>query len=98
MKKKFRLAAKNLHLIYPNTRLHPKAVLAQLHEILFNRKTKKRNYIQKYCISQKLAEDGTPSLHVYLGLLYKLDVRNERFFDLKKNWWASARLLCNGKK
>jgi len=76
MQRAFRLRAKHLFLTYPRCPMPPQEALA-----LF--RAKPGIDIDRYLICVEDHADGTPHLHVYLGLKGPIDTTNQNFFDLQ---------------
>ena len=74
---KYRLAAKNLALTYPNCELTKEEVLELL-------QCKLAGNLESYVISKEKHETGLPHIHVYLKLDKLINIRSEHYFDLKE--------------
>lgn len=75
--KKFRLSARKLFLTYPNIKLSREEVLEQLVCKLGV------SNIKEYLIAKENhVKEGNEHIHVYINLFSKINIINERFFDL----------------
>jgi len=74
--KSFRLNSQTLFLTYPKCKLQPEEALERLEKIV---------KLEVYLIAQEQHMDGTMHLHAYLRLDHKMNIKDERKFDLKKD-------------
>ncbi|QOI11360.1 replication-associated protein [Cnidoscolus blistering yellow mosaic virus] len=74
--RRFRLQAKNIFLTYPQCSLTKEEALAQLQSIHL---PSNKKFIK---IARELHEDGQPHLHILLQLEGKVQITNNRLFDL----------------
>nr|AXY94245.1 AC1 [Melochia yellow mosaic virus] len=74
--RRFRLQAKNIFLTYPKCSITKEAALSQLQAIQL---PSNKKYIK---ICRELHENGEPHLHVLLQLEGKIQITNNRLFDL----------------
>jgi hypothetical protein len=72
--KTFRLNTQTLFLTYPKCKMTPEQALEQLQLIV---------KIEVYLIAQEQHMDGTMHLHAYLRLDHKMNIKDERKFDLR---------------
>lgn len=82
--KGYRLNCQQIFLTYPQCDLELELVKDKLIEIVkeFNNSS---NSIDKYIIAREKHVDGNNHLHVYLLLEKKINIRNERAFDIDKH-------------
>lgn len=71
---RYRINARNIFLTYPRCLLDKQTVLDKLVDLM------KPRYA---VVSLEKHEDGTPHLHALLCLNKKVDIRNERYFDIQ---------------
>jgi hypothetical protein len=76
---KYRLAAKNLALTYPNCELTKEEVLEILPQW-----GKLAGNLESYVISKEKHVSGSPHIHVYLKLDKLINIRSAHYFDLKE--------------
>lgn len=71
--KSFRINTQTLFLTYPKCKMTPEQALEQLEKIV---------KLEVYLIAQEQHMDGTFHLHAYLRLDHKMNIKDERKFDL----------------
>ena len=74
--KSFRLNSQTLFLTYPKCPVEPSVMLEQLEKIV---------KLEVYLIAQEQHMDGSFHLHCYLRLDHKMNIKDERKFDIKVN-------------
>lgn len=72
--KGFRLSAKKVFLTYPKCKLSKEELLEKLPG---------KESLQQYVISTELHEDGEPHLHAILVYNYKLNIKDQKHFDIE---------------